>query len=193
MANLNLPPHHEPMVDVNTGRITDVWYRFLFKNVTEVTTVELTATAPLSISTANVISIAASTLGFAGQAEQEAGASTSAVITPSVQQYHPSAAKAWAHVTLAGTVATVTTGYNVNSAESTATGLLKVNLATSFSSTNYVVNGMARIADSILTNHSVTHPTSIGLETTTFTLLCQANDGTNAAPTAWYVVCYGDQ
>lgn len=189
MAKPSLPSPYERFVD-DEGKISDLWYRYLSQALTQAN--DLTdVVGGLSTGTTGLTAVAFSS--FALQADQEAGASTFSVVTPSVQQYHPSAAKAWAHVTLAGTVATVTTGYNVNSAESTATGLLKVNLTNSFSSTNYVVNGMVRISDSTTNNHSVTHPSSIALDTTTFTLLCQAADGTNTAPAAWYVICYGDQ
>lgn len=188
MATISLPSPHEPFVDLKTGKITDIWYRYLFKNVTEVTTVELTATAPLSISTANVVSIST-----ASQTAQEAGASTS-VVTPNVQQYHPSAAKAWGYVTLAGTVATLAAGYGVNAVASTALGFLRVDLTNAFSSTSYVVVPGNVEADNGATNRAVSVLSTLGLATTSFTLINQSgNTGNNSDPAAYTFVCYGDQ
>lgn len=190
MSKPSLPSPHEPFVDRHTGKVNDVWYRYLSQGLAQ-TNALTDVVGGLSTGTTGLTAVAFSS--FATQADQEAAATSTAVVMPSVQQYHPSAAKAWALVTMTGTVATVTTGYNVSSAASTATGLLKINLTNSFGSTNYVVGGMVRIGDSIITNHAVTHPTSVGLATTTFTLLCQASDGTNTDPVAWHVFCYGDQ
>lgn len=193
MASIALPNPSEPLVDPETGRITDVWYRYLFKNVSEVTTIELTATAPLSISSSNVISFG-STFTYADQSTQEAAASSTAIVTPSVQQYHPSAAKAWGCVTLAGTVATLNAGYNVNTVASTAVGLLRVDLATPFSSTSYVVvPGITNTDIAAAVNLTVSLLSSVGRATTSFTLISELSNGNNTDPIGYNFVCYGDQ
>jgi len=175
----SLPSPSVPLIDTETGQITDVWYRYLSKTLASLTSLE--SVTPLT------------SITYATQADEEAGTSTVAVVTPSVQHYHPSAAKAWGVVTLTGTVATVDAGYNVNAAASTATGLLRVDLATAFSSTVYAVLANIRALDSTAVNRSVVVATSIGLATTTFTLLAQAADGVNVATDAYYFACYGDQ
>lgn len=191
---LSLPSPHEPFVDLQTGKVSEIWYRYLTQNqiaANDATTVELTATAPLSISTANVISFA-STQTFASQADQEATTSAVAAVTPSVQQYHPSATKAWAYVTLAGTVATVQANYNVASAASTATGFLSVTLTQPFGSTAYAVIPGIVGDDAVASNLSVI-VTSVGLDSSAFTLLTQTAGGTNQNPRAYFFACYGDQ
>lgn len=75
----------------------------------------------------------------ASQADQETGTSTTTVVTPGRQQFHPSAAKFWLLVTnTAGTFA-LTTSYNITSITDGATGLYDVTIATDMSSTSYVV------------------------------------------------------
>ena len=55
------------------------------------------------------------TARIATQAEQEAASSATQLVAAGRQQFHPSAAKAWAVVTLSGSTPALTTGYNVSS------------------------------------------------------------------------------
>jgi hypothetical protein len=74
--------------------------------------------------------------GVALQADQETGSSLVLAVTPGRQQFHPSAAKAWAQANFAGTAPA---SYNVSSVTDTGTGDMSINWTTSFSSTAYCV------------------------------------------------------
>jgi len=74
----------------------------------------------------------------ATQAEQEAASSTTVFVTPGRQQYHPSAAKAWAHWNAA---ATVSASYGLSSIGDNGAGNWTVNFATNFSSANFGITG----------------------------------------------------
>jgi hypothetical protein len=83
------------------------------------------------------------TVTGASQSDQETGSSTSVAVTPGVQKFHPSAAKAW--VVFDGTPAspTISVSYNVSSITDNGTGDYTVNWSVSFSSASYIthVNG----------------------------------------------------
>ena len=72
----------------------------------------------------------------ATQAGQEAATSADTFVSPSVQQYHPSAAKAWVVFDGTGTVA-ISASYNVASITDNGTGDYTVNFTNAFSSANY--------------------------------------------------------
>lgn len=137
-----LPPPYEPFVDTETGKITEVWYRYL-----DAARVELDAA--------------------------DSGA-----------------AKAWGHITLAGTVATITSGYNIATAATTATGLLSVGLTVPFASTTYVVTYGVSVLDT--TTLLVTNVSSLGVASTGFSLVTKSTAG-NANPLSYYISCFGDQ
>ena len=73
--------------------------------------------------------------GKATAAMQEAGTDTSHAVTPSVQQRHPSAAKAW--VCFDGSDGTIKSSYNVVSVTKTSTGHYTVEFDVDFSSVEY--------------------------------------------------------
>ena len=73
----------------------------------------------------------------AAQADQETATSTTAAVTPGIQQYHPSAAKVWAYITVAGGTPSLAASYNVTSITDTSAGNVTVTIATDFSSANY--------------------------------------------------------
>lgn len=77
----------------------------------------------------------------AAQDQQEAGTVQNRVVVPAVQQYHPSAAKAWVIFQGTGTV-TIRANYNVSSITDNGVGDYTINFTTPFSSTNYCVVGM---------------------------------------------------
>ena len=77
------------------------------------------------------------TLTVAGQADMEAAASASKIVTPAVQKYHPGMAKGWAKYDSAANIAAA---YNVASVTDNAVGQLTVNWIVPFSSGNYAVS-----------------------------------------------------
>lgn len=78
----------------------------------------------------------------ATQANMESASATNLVVSPGRQQFHPSAAKAWADWTpIAGTgSATINASYNVTSISDDGTGLFTVTIATDFSSAHYAIS-----------------------------------------------------
>ena len=70
----------------------------------------------------------------ATQADEEAGTSTSLIVTPGRQQFHPSAAKGWAYFNAS---ATINRAYNVTSITDSGTGDATVNWATDFSDADH--------------------------------------------------------
>lgn len=85
---------------------------------------------------------------IATQAEMEAATSTTVVVTPGRQHYHPSACKCWGKANGAGTSLVV--NYNVTSITDTGTGRLTVTIATDFSSADYAaVTSLERVATTL--------------------------------------------
>lgn len=74
----------------------------------------------------------------ATQAQQETGSAITNFVTPGRQQYHESAAKAWARITTVTTTA-ITDGYNTSSITDHGTGDTTLNLTTAFSATTSMV------------------------------------------------------
>ncbi len=70
----------------------------------------------------------------ATQAQQETSTNATFPVTPSVQQYHPSAAKCWGLFDFAGAI---TASYNITSIADTAGGRITVTIGTDFSSANW--------------------------------------------------------
>jgi hypothetical protein len=75
----------------------------------------------------------------ATQAQQEAGTSSSAPVTPAFQHFHPSACKAWAYFTVSGGVVTVARQNNVISITRSSMGSYTINFGGGFSDTNYSI------------------------------------------------------
>lgn len=73
-------------------------------------------------------------LTYATQSDQESASSTTLIVTPGQQQFHPSAGKCWGYVTVSGGTPTLQLGYNTTSITDTGTGQLTVTIATDFSS-----------------------------------------------------------
>ena len=73
----------------------------------------------------------------ATQAQQETGTSTTVLVTPGRQQFHQSAAKAWAFVDMSGGTATLVSSYNVSSITDLGVGQIRFNITTAFSSGNW--------------------------------------------------------
>lgn len=133
----------------------------------------------------------------ATQAQQEAASSSIVMVTPAVQQYHPSAAKFWAIVTADG--ATLSASYNLTSRTDTGTGDLLLTIATDFSSASWVhamaMNGIGTIGSG-WTNTTTRYPYTGTKAAGTIQLLCvnAVNPGAAADPnTSWNCVGFGDQ
>lgn len=77
------------------------------------------------------------------QSDQETGTSTTTFVNPAVQQFHPSAAKAWVCFSISGGTPSINTSYNCGSLTDNGTGDITVNFTTSFSSANYLAAGSA--------------------------------------------------
>jgi hypothetical protein len=73
----------------------------------------------------------------AAQADQETGTSTTTVVTPGRQHFHPSASKCWLKCDHAGNV---NASYNITSITDTGPGVVTVTIATDFSSAHYALN-----------------------------------------------------
>jgi hypothetical protein len=103
---------------------------------------ETSATADSSGNLAGVNSLAGSVI--ATKAEQVAATSATNVVTPSTQQNHPSALKAWVHFGSCTTSpCTLGDSYNVSSVTRTSTGVYTMNVTTSFANANYSCSGTA--------------------------------------------------
>jgi len=74
--------------------------------------------------------------GAATQAEQETASSTTVIVTPGRQQYHPSAAKAWLRYATTGST-TITLSYGISSLTDNGTGDTTVTFSTAFSTTAF--------------------------------------------------------
>jgi hypothetical protein len=178
-----LPTPFEHLVEKD-DKINEVWYRRLSELVTDTNRI---SSALASITTASTV-----TLTFATQADQEATTAAAALVTPSVQQYHPSAVKAWGlvRVTTAG-VMTLSTGYNVTSATTVGgAGTVTVNLTVPFASSDYVVLPCITNQTSAASNNVLT---VASLASSQFSLIVFDSSGTNNDPAAWHFACYGDQ
>lgn len=84
----------------------------------------------------------------ATQADQETATSTTTYVSPGRQQFHPSAAKAWAYITYSGSTPTLQASYNVTSITDTGTGDCLITIATDFSSANWAPAANAVVATS---------------------------------------------
>jgi hypothetical protein len=76
----------------------------------------------------------------ATQAQQETATSNAVAVTPGVQQYHPTAAKAWANWASDGSL---NTSHNVSSVTDSGAGDFTVNFTVAFSGANYTVAAVA--------------------------------------------------
>lgn len=72
----------------------------------------------------------------ATQAEMEAASSTTAMVTPGRQKFHPGMLKAWGKVTYSAGTPSVGVNYNCASVTDTGVGDAKVNLTVAFSAVN---------------------------------------------------------
>jgi hypothetical protein len=132
-------PAHSFTSDTDCGayRIgaNNIGYAVNGAKVLDIATTGLAVTGALSATT----SITAATIAgdvVATQANQETATSTTTVVSPGRQHFHPSAAKCWLKCDHAGTV---NASYNITSITDTGTGVVTVTIATDFSTADYAV------------------------------------------------------
>jgi hypothetical protein len=116
--NLALGVAGAPVLFAYSGGIT-------VDGVVESTTGNITGTL-----TVDTLTVSTSFTNAAAQADQETATSTSKLVTPGVQQFHPSAAKCWIRCDHAGNT---TASFNITSITDTGTGVVTVTIATDFS------------------------------------------------------------
>jgi hypothetical protein len=134
----------------------------------------------------------AANLNVATQAQQETGSILTSYVAPGVQQYHPSAAKAWLQ---ADAAAAITNSYNVSSVTDILAGVISPVWNVDFSSGNYVVKAMTRfdsVASSATTLISSFNDTGFTAGTCTLVVV-RASDYTTVDPTYYMVEAFGDQ
>lgn len=120
----------------------------------------------------------------ATQAQQEAGTNTGAIVTPAVQQYHPSAAKGWILFNGSGTPA-ASASYNVSSITDVGGGQWKINWSTAMSSANYAA---------VASNTGFAYYMTILSRAAGYVeLFCGNAAGTPSDDTAVSAVAFGDQ
>lgn len=140
---------------------------------------------------ANGVKWAASgSVAAATQAEMEAAASTSVYASPGRQQFHVSAAKAWAVIKPAAGTPTLSANYNISSITDNGVGLYQVNIGTDFSSADYaVVSGYNRANGTGLSFSPNIHGQAVG----DFDVSCSDSAGNLIDPSALFLACFGDQ
>lgn len=131
----------------------------------------------------------------ATQADQETGTSLATFVSPGVQQYHPSACKAWLEC---GVAADITASYNITSLTDTGTGVVTITIATDFSSANYCIVAQVEATGTTwaVANARETHVRSATLAAGSVALDCIDNTTTTNLvkdPTHWFAVMFGDQ
>ena len=131
---------------------------------------------------------------IATAAEQETGTDTTRAVTPGRQHAHPSAAKWWACVRFPSGSPVLTTSYNVTSITDTATGRLQVNIATNFSSADWVP--CVTITFGATTGSACAVPVVHNVSAGTVELHCRqvtAFPTVFTNPTSWFACGFGDQ
>lgn len=135
--------------------------------------------------------------GAASQAQMEAGSATGVFVAPATAQFHPSAAKFWAYVTVsAGTPTLQSPSYNVTSITDTALGKLTVTIATDFSSANWCCQSNIEWATGEASGQCCGVDPS-GQAAGSVVVRCMSTGASSNAtlqdPNAWHVAGYGDQ
>jgi hypothetical protein len=126
-------------------------------------------------------------MGAASQADQETGVATTVSPTPTTQHFHPSAAKAWAHITVSGGVPSLAASYNISGIGDTGPGQCAVAIGNDMSSAAYVVVVSGNGNDTVRTFEPG------GLSGSGFAANCVSASLTFADPAFYSLACFGDQ
>lgn len=153
-----------------------------------VMTYDASATANKKVLLSNLVPVA--TLTAAAQSDQETATSTSTYVSPGRQQFHPSAPKCWAYVTVSGGTPTLAANYNITSITDTAVGRLTITIATDFSSANWA-------ASVAIGNTTTVGVDGFGVKTqaagSVVLYALDAGGGGDQDPDSWHFVGLGDQ
>lgn len=122
----------------------------------------------------------------ATQANQETATSTTTVVSPGRQQYHPSAAKAY--VSFLGASGAIGVSYNVTSVTRVGTGVYNINFTNAFSSASYVACATIDGTSVLIVQMDSSNSTASLLRINVYTTAGVATD-----PPAVQVICFGDQ
>lgn len=154
---------------------------------TAVTQLATANSALLTTNTSGVPSLSTTGLpatAVAVKTDQVTATSTALAVTPSVQQNHPSAAKAYGYVTITATILTLNSAYNCSASRS-STGVVVVTLTVPMTSVNYVVLVSIQGGGTIVVNSGQT-ASSFTIQTTNIT---QTTD----VDANFYFACFGTQ
>lgn len=160
-----------------------------FTNLTVGGTLSVSAKATMAaVAVSGVLSSEAGVFGatVATQANMESAASagsTSLIVTPGRQQYHPGSAKAWAMFDGQATSVTSGAAYNVSFITDNGSGDYTITWATPFSGSSYVVTG-----STLQDRFKVQSISSVNAQ-----VLTQSSLGTLADSAVICVVAFGDQ
>lgn len=102
----------------------------------------------------------------ASQADQEAGSSATAFVTPSVQQHHPSAAKMFVSGDMVSTH-DIARSFNVASLTDNGVGLSLITFTTAFSDANYAIGAFGKNDADVSTNGVTMDQRNSGTKSTT--------------------------
>ncbi|UWU87926.1 hypothetical protein N2605_16240 [Bradyrhizobium yuanmingense] len=123
----------------------------------------------------------------ATKSDQQTATSTTAVVTPSQQQSHPSAAKAWVRFT--GVSGAISQAYNVASVTRSSAGSYTLNFSTAFANTTYTCVG--NIEDTA--SNGIIKGASSGRSGSANPIFAVNLAGTTYDPATVEVACFGTQ
>ncbi len=127
-------------------------------------------------------------LTYAVQSDQETGTSTTTVVAPGTQHFHPGHPKFWVFSALSGGTPQLTASYNVTSLTDTGTGQLTVVIATDFSAGSYCT---------LVTAQDASNNTTTSVDNTSLAagsvLVGSWAGGVHTDPKTWSVAGLGDQ
>lgn len=153
--------------------------------VTQVNTTGLVTGGPITgVGTASVAG--------ALKSDQTTATSTAVVVTPSVQQFHPSASKAWARIAGGASGGALQGSFNVASAVRNSTGDYTATFSVAFTSTSYVCVATSQSSGGtglmVVVKAGSSQTGSVGFQTFIPTTLTSADPSE-----AFHFVCYGTE
>lgn len=130
----------------------------------------------------------------ASQSDQETGTSTTTVVTPGRQQFHPSAAKAWVQLHHVAGTPTIDSSYNVTSLSDVAQGRVGVNFTVNMSSVNYGISVTGEFSSGVYqTIGFIDTAATVSSAGTAKVNFGSAASGLLDIVSRSTIVCYGDQ
>lgn len=145
----------------------------------------VTSIATAGLATGGTITTSGTiTVTAASKSDQQTGTSTTLAVTPSQQQSHDSAAKAW--VSFTGSTGAILASYNVASVSRSGTGQFTVTYTNAFSSANYAASVTSNGAGIISTGNGNQLAASIDIRFTN-------TSNVNTDPPQGFLICFGRQ